>query len=165
MGQKQGSGQNTPKIAKDAKRISRDLHKGMKPGGPMGTKKGDSGYTRKTKHKKKPGEADGGELTDMDETYRGLRFPLAFVDSLDWSVLPTIAKLDWSTHKAETFDDTGKNGEHPAWGFKSIIDRGVKPHEKSSGDKRIGEGEHQTQKRNIGGKSFKSYAHLDAFNW
>jgi len=75
------------------------------------------------------------------------------------------AALDWSTHKSETFKDTGEKGLHPAWGLKSIIDRGVKTHEKSDGDKRIGEGEHQTQKRDIDGKSFKSYSMVHAFDW
>lgn len=70
------------------------------------------------------------------------------------------ADLNWSTHKSETFNDPGKDGCHPAWGLKSIIDRGVKPHEKPSGDKRIGEAEHQTTKRNIGGKKFKSFSHV-----
>jgi hypothetical protein len=75
------------------------------------------------------------------------------------------ANLNWSTHKAETFNDTGKDGEHPAWGMKSIIDRGVKTHEKPSGDKRIKDAERQTQKRNIGGKRFRSYSMMGAFNW
>ena len=75
------------------------------------------------------------------------------------------AELDWSTHKSETFDDTGEKGLHPAWGLKSIIDRGVKPHEHPRGDKRIGEGENQTTKRDIPGKEFKSYSMVHAFEW
>ena len=77
----------------------------------------------------------------------------------------TMAELNWSTHKAETFKDTGEKGLHPAWGLKSIIDRGVKPHEKSDGDKRIGEADHQTTKRTIDSKSFKSYSMVQAFSW
>jgi hypothetical protein len=76
-----------------------------------------------------------------------------------------VADLSWSTHKAETFNDTGKDGAHPAWGMKSIIDRGVKTHEKPAGDKRIKDAENQTQKRNIGGKRFRSYSMVGAFNW
>jgi hypothetical protein len=69
------------------------------------------------------------------------------------------ADLNWSTHKSETFDDPGKDGGHPAWGLKSIIDRGVRPHEKASGEKRIKEAEHQVTKRNTGnGKRFKSFS-------
>ncbi len=75
------------------------------------------------------------------------------------------SKLDWSTHKSETFDDTGEKGLHPAWGLKSIIDRGLKPHEKPGADKRIGKGEHQIQKRDIDSKSFKSYSMVNAFDW
>lgn len=75
------------------------------------------------------------------------------------------AELNWSTHKSETFEDTGEKGLHPAWGFKSVIDRGVKTHEKPEGDKSIGKGEHQTQKRDIEGKSFKSYSMVHAFYW
>jgi hypothetical protein len=75
------------------------------------------------------------------------------------------SKLDWSTHKSETFDDTGEKGLHPAWGLKSIIDRGVKPHEKPGADKRIGEAEHQTTQRDIPSKKFKSYSMVHAFNW
>ncbi len=78
----------------------------------------------------------------------------------------TVAELNWSTHKSETFDDTGEKGLHPAWGLKSIIDRGVKPHEKPSADKRIGEAENQTTKRTIPSKkSFKSYSMVHAFEW
>ncbi len=77
----------------------------------------------------------------------------------------TIAELNWSTHKSETFDDTGEKGLHPAWGLKSIIDRGVKPHEKPGADKRIGEADHQTTQRDIPGKTFKSYSMVHAFNW
>jgi hypothetical protein len=76
-----------------------------------------------------------------------------------------VAELDWSTHKSETFDDTGEKGLHPAWGLKSIIDRGVKPHEKPSADKRIGEAENSTTKRTIPSKSFKSYSMVHAFEW
>jgi hypothetical protein len=75
------------------------------------------------------------------------------------------SKLDWSTHKSETFDDTGEKGLHPAWGLKSIIDRGVKPHEKPGADKRIGEADHQTTQRDIPGKDFKSYSMVHAFEW
>jgi hypothetical protein len=75
------------------------------------------------------------------------------------------SKLDWSTHKSETFDDTGEKGLHPAWGLKSIIDRGVKPHEKTGADKRIGEAENSTTKRTIPSKSFKSYSMVHAFEW
>ncbi len=38
-------------VAKILRRISREEHKGMKRGGPQGTKKGKRGYSRKTKHK------------------------------------------------------------------------------------------------------------------
>jgi len=76
-----------------------------------------------------------------------------------------VAELDWSTHKSETFDDTGEKGLHPAWGLKSIIDRGVKPHEKPSADKRIGDAENSTTKRDIPSKDFKSYSMVHAFEW
>ncbi len=77
----------------------------------------------------------------------------------------TIAELNWSTHKSETFDDTGEKGLHPAWGLKSIIDRGVKPHEKTGADKRIGEAENSTTQRDISSKKFKSYSMVHAFEW
>ncbi len=77
----------------------------------------------------------------------------------------TIAELNWSTHKSETFDDTGEKGLHPAWGLKSIIDRGVKPHEHPRGDKRIGEADNQTTQRDIPSKTFKSYSMVHAFEW
>ncbi len=106
-------------------------------------------------------------LTPEDETYRGLNYPLATV--LNWGDGPVnlgiFAELNWSTHKPETFKDTGEKGLHPAWGLKSVIDRGVKTHEKPNGDKRIGEGEHQTQKRSVDSKSFKSYSMVHAFDW
>ncbi len=85
--------------------------------------------------------------------------------SAPWGASMIEAALNWSTHKAETFKDTGEKGLHPAWGLKSIIDRGVKTHEKSEGDKRIGEAENSTQKRDIKGKSFKSYSMVHAFHW
>jgi hypothetical protein len=180
--------------------MSREQNKGMPTGGPQTTKKGDKGYTRKQKHK--GGDvSESEELNEIDETYRGLGYPIA---SLNWSMNmnsiaksiaeeedddetkvvdtpgfpPTkegggnvpdkgaawgssiVADLNWSTHKSETFNDTGKDGGHPAWGLKSVIDRGVKPHEKPNGDKRIGEAEHQVTKRNIGGKKFKSFSHV-----
>jgi hypothetical protein len=81
------------------------------------------------------------------------------------SMADIVAELDWSTHKSETFDDTGEKGLHPAWGLKSIIDRGVKPHEKPGADKRIGEAENSTTKRTIPSKSFKSYSMVNAFDW
>lgn len=81
------------------------------------------------------------------------------------SMADTVAELNWSTHKSETFNDTGEKGLHPAWGLKSIIDRGVKPHEKPGADKRIGEAEHQTTQRDIPSKKFKSYSMVHAFNW
>ncbi len=81
------------------------------------------------------------------------------------SMADIVAALDWSTHKSETFDDTGENGLHPAWGLKSIIDRGVKPHEKTGADKRIGEAENSTTKRTVPSKSFKSYSMVHAFEW
>ena len=100
-------------------------------------------------------EAQSQALAPTDETYRNMNFPIA-----------TIATLDWSTHKSETFEDTGKNGEHPAWGMKSIIDRGVRPKEKSDGAKRIDKAQHQTQKRNEGtGKKFKAFSMMTFFNW
>ena len=36
---------------KAIRKISREIHKGMKRGGPQGPKKGKRGYQRKTKHK------------------------------------------------------------------------------------------------------------------
>lgn len=132
--------------------------------GPHSSKKGDKGYNRKKKHKKDI--AEGEELTPMDETYRGLSFPMA--KTLNWGtkgVEHIAADLTWSTHKSETFDDTGEKGEHPAWGLKSVIDRGVKTHEKPSGAKRIEDAEHLVTKREIPGKKFKSYSMVGAFNW
>ena len=38
-------------VVKILRRASRELHKGMRPGGPQGTKKGKKGYTRKAKHR------------------------------------------------------------------------------------------------------------------
>jgi len=73
------------------------------------------------------------------------------------------ADLSWSTHKPETFEDTGEDGSFPAWGLKSIIDRGVKPHEKPKGDKNINP-DTQTQRRKISKKSFKSYSMFEDFN-
>ena len=75
------------------------------------------------------------------------------------------ADLTWSTHKSETFDDPGEKGEHPGWGLKSIIDRGVKTHEKPSGAKRIEDAENQTQERDIPSKKFKAYSMVGAFDW
>jgi hypothetical protein len=104
------------------------------------------GYTRHPKHK---GKTESESLTPIDETYRQYRFPLAVV-----------AGLDWSTHAEETHKDSEE--KHPAWGYKSIIDRGVKPHEKQDGDKRIRQAEDMTQKRDIPGKKFRAYS---LFNW
>jgi len=70
-----------------------------------------------------------------------------------------VADLSWSTHKSETFEDTGEKGDFPAWGLKSIIDRGIKPHEKSNGDKKIHPNT-QTQKRIVKRKNFKSFSHV-----
>jgi hypothetical protein len=220
---RQGSGQKTPDIVKQIRRGSREVHKDMPTGGPQSTKKGDKGYNRKKKHKKSD-ETIGEELTEMDETYRGVGFPMA--ETLSWSTSarrgsghssaggdddfppgtsmeemerqdpsgpipvkdtpgfpPTkegggnvpnkpaawgsliAADLTWSTWKQQTFDDTGEKGEHPGWGLKSIIDRGVKTHEKPSGAKRIEDAENQTTKREIPGKKFKSYSMVGAFNW
>lgn len=39
--------------------LSRDIHKGMPPGGPQGTPKGKAGYTRKVKHRKRRDADDG----------------------------------------------------------------------------------------------------------
>jgi len=41
---------NSVDIATLLRKASRELHKGMKPGGPQGTKKGKKGYSRKNKH-------------------------------------------------------------------------------------------------------------------
>jgi hypothetical protein len=38
-------------VASVLRAASRELHKGMKPGGFHSTRKGAKGYTRKTKHK------------------------------------------------------------------------------------------------------------------
>ena len=40
----------TQDVALMLRRAARELHKGMKPGGPQGTRKGKRGYTRKAKH-------------------------------------------------------------------------------------------------------------------
>lgn len=173
-----------PHIAKEIKRHNRDNDpfKGKRRGGAgaHGTEKGKKGYNRKEKHNKsfsfwtvsnlqgahkeprdesQPGfpfsypegypETDA--LTPADETYRAMNFPLA--------------SLTWSTHEPETFKDTGKKGALPAWGLKSIIDRGVTPHEKKSGDKNIGRAEDQTQTRKIPSKKFRSYSSMDCFYW
>ena len=172
---RQGSGQKEPESSKIVKRAGRELGKNMKRRGGF---HGEKGYNRKEKHKKgSDDEMLGEELTPMDETYRGVGFPMA--QTLTWATLaeeddddddktPVIdtpgfpptkegggnvpdkgaawgssiaADLTWSTHTPETFDDTGEKGEHPAWGLKSIIDRGVKTHEKSSGAKNIEDAE------------------------
>lgn len=197
---RQGSGQKTPKIVKDLKRSSREVHKDVNQGGagPHSSKKGEKGYNRKQKHKNQD-ETIGEELTPMDETYRGIGFPIA--KTLTWAIraeeedddeTPVIdtpgfpptkegggdvpdkgaawgssiaADLTWSTHKSETFNDEGENGGVSAWGLKSVIDRGVKTHEKPSGAKRIEDAENQTTKREIPGKQFKSYSMVGAFNW
>ena len=39
--------------------LSRDIHKGMPPGGPQGTPKGKAGYTRKVKHRNRKAADDG----------------------------------------------------------------------------------------------------------
>lgn len=170
---RQGSGQKTPQIVKDLKKSSREVHKDVNQNsaGPQSSKKGKKGYNRKEKHK--TDHTVGEELTPMDETYRGVGFPMA--STLHWAskspegdstaCSPVAADLNWSTHKSETFDDTGEKGEHPAWGLKSIIDRGVKPHEKSDGAKRIEDAEDHVAKREIPGKKFKSYSMVGAFYW
>jgi hypothetical protein len=209
---RQGSGQKTPQIVKDLKRASREVHKDMPKGGPQSTKKGDKGYNRKQKHKNSDDETIGEELTQVDETYRGVGFPMA--KTLSWKTsarrgsglssagddekygdddeTPVVdtpgfpptkegggdvpdkgaawgssiaADLTWSTHKSETFNDEGEKGGVSAWGLKSVIDRGVKTHEKPSGAKRIEDAENQTTKREIPGKQFKSYSMIGAFNW
>jgi hypothetical protein len=185
--------------------MSREIHKDVnqQSAGPQSSKKGDKGYNRKKKHKNSD-ETLSEELTDVDETYRGVGFPMA--ETLSWATTarrgsgrasagdddetpvvdtpgfpPTkegggdapddgaawgvAADLNWSTHKAETFDDKGEKGGVSAWGLRSIIDRGVKTHEKPSGAKRIEDAENQTTKREIPGKSFKSYSMVGAFNW
>ena len=43
---------NTLDIGKLLRQVSREENKGMKPGGPMGSKKGKRGYSRKAKHNK-----------------------------------------------------------------------------------------------------------------
>lgn len=165
---RQGSGQKTPQIVKDLKRSSREVHKDVnqKSAGPQSTKKGAKGYDRKKKHKNKD-ETIGEELTPMDETYRGVGYPMA--QTLNWGApatsAPVAADFSWSTWKPQTFEDTGEKGEHPAWGLKSVIDRGVKPHEKPNGAKRIEDAEHQSTKRSVPSKSFKSYSMVGAFNW
>jgi len=185
---RQGSGQKTPQVVKDLKKSSRNIHKDVnqKSAGPQSTKKGDKGYNRKEKHKQ--GYTESEELTMIDETYRGGGFPVAELNwdkatltdytecmigfaaglALDiWSVpkVGIAADLNWSTHKSETFDDTGEKGEHPAWGMKSIIDRGVKTHEKPKGASKIEDGDTQTQQRKVPSKSFKSYSMIEAFEW
>jgi hypothetical protein len=75
------------------------------------------------------------------------------------------ADLTWSTHKSETFDDDGEDGGVSSWGLKSIIDRGVQPHEKSSGADSIEDAENQTQQRDIPSKKFKSFSMVGAFDW
>jgi hypothetical protein len=242
---RQGSGQKTPKISKDLRRASREVHKDVNQNsaGPQSSKKGGKGYNRKEKHKTDHTVSE--ELTQIDETYRGVGFPMAELlswrtdvsearpceegedpkigkcnpnttpDNQGWmqddqneimlddeyvpndqllnlidspseytAPLPpqwqrggdrdyyertmmgsVAAKLNWSTHKSETFDDTGEHGEHPAWGLKSIIDRGVKTHEKPKGAKRIEDAENSVTKRSIPGKSFKSYSMVGEFNW
>ena len=125
-------------------------------------------YMNKWEQKFGSGSAQSGQqLTPMDETYRHMKFPLATASwfGTPWEKKTITALLDWSTHKAETFDDTGEKGEHPAWGMKSIIDRGVKPHEKSNGDKRIGEAENQVQLRKVKTKNFKSFSAVDFLHW
>lgn len=200
---RQGSGQKEPQSSKDAKRASREIHKGMPKGGFQSSPKGDKGYNRKEKHK--TDHTVGEELTPVDETYRGGGFPIA---ELNWKTsarrgsglssiddddeTPVVdtpgfpptkegggdvpddgaawgssiaADMSWSTHKSETFDDKGEDGGVSAWGLKSVIDRGVQPHEKPSGAKDIEDGENQTQKRDIPSKKFKSYSMMGAFNW
>lgn len=192
---------------KQIRKMSREIHKDVNQGGagPHSSKKGAKGYNRKQKHKSDD-TTIGEELTMVDETYRGVGFPMA--QTLSWKTSarrgdgyssaeeddddetkvvdtpgfpPTkegggdvpdkgaawgiAADLTWSTHKCETFDDAGENGKHPAWGLKSIIDRGVKTHEKPSGAKSIEDAENHTTKREIPGKSFKSYSMIGAFNW
>ncbi len=207
---RQGSGQKTPQIVKDLKRASREVHKDVnqKSAGPQSTKKGAKGYDRKQKHKNSDDETISEELTMVDETYRGVGFPMAktlswkttarrgdgfsSIDDDDDDETPVVdtpgfpptkegggdapdkgaawgssiaADLTWSTHKSETFNDDGEKGGVSSWGLKSIIDRGVKTHEKPSGAKRIEDAENQTMKREIPGKAFKSYSMIGAFDW
>ena len=206
-----GSGQKEPQSSKDAKRISREVHKDMKQGGFHSSPKGSKGYNRKEKHK--TDHTVGEELTPVDETYRGVGFPIAelnwtsarrgsghssiddqqsaekYGDDDETPVVDTpgfpptkegggdapdkgaawgatvAADLSWSTWKQETFKDDGEKGGVSSWGLKSIIDRGVQPHEKSSGAKRIEDAENQTQKRDIPSKKFKAFSMLEAFDW
>jgi hypothetical protein len=201
-------GKGASEKTKQIRRISREIHKDVnqKSAGPQSSKKGDKGYNRKKKHKKSD-ETLGEELTMVDETYRGVGYPMA--ETLSWKTsarrgsgfssaeedddeTPVVdtpgfpptkegggdapdkgaawgssiaAGLNWSTHTPETFDDKGEDGGVSSWGLKSIIDRGVKTHEKPSGAKRIEDAENQTTKREIPGKSFKSYSMVGAFNW
>lgn len=194
---RQGSGKKEPQSSKDAKRASREIHKGMPKGGFQSSPKGDKGYNRKEKHK--TDHAVGEELTPVDETYRGGGFPIA---ELNWTSArrgdgdddetpvvdtpgfpPTkegggdapdegaawgstvAADLTWSTWKQQTFKDDGEKGDVSAWGLKSIIDRGVQPHEKSDGAKRIEDAENNTQKRDIPSKKFEAYSMMGAFDW
>jgi hypothetical protein len=250
---RQGIGKKESQESLRGKRDSRVLHKDVNQNsaGPHSSPKGAKGYDRKQKHKNKDDETISEELTPVDETFRGYKFPMARSlhwdedatsddnehvsndnlinkidspseysppaekfggdgggggDSMDFHPRTTLgdsaaedddetpvidtpgfpptkegggnvpdegaawgfsiaAALNWSTHTPETFDDTGEKGEHPAWGLKSIIDRGVKPHEKPDGAKRIEDAENSTQKRSVPNKSFKSYSMLGAFNW
>ncbi|KKN64635.1 hypothetical protein LCGC14_0489650 [marine sediment metagenome] len=205
---RQGSGQKTPESVKNLRRSSREIHKDVNQNsaGPQTSKKGDRGYNRKQKHKNSDDETISEELTMVDETYRGVGFPMA--ETLSWKTsarrgsgtssagdddeTPVVdtpgfpptkegggdvpddgaawgssiaADLTWSTHKSETFNDDGEKGGVSSWGLKSIIDRGVKTHEKPSGAKRIEDAENQTTKREIPGKQFKSYSMVGAFYW
>lgn len=106
---------------KGLKRISREQFKGMPKSKFHGPPKGKKQYTRKQKHK---GKSESEMLTPPDETYRRYNFPLAEL----------VAGLNWSHWEQETHSD---EGYVPAWGYHSVVDRGVDPHEKHEGARKI----------------------------
>lgn len=103
----------------------------------------------KTNFESLPEEASESEtLTPTDETYRRYSFPLAKL----------VAGLNWSTWEQETHSD---EGYVPAWGFHSVVDRGVDPHEKHEGARKIEQAPSPLPASGSGTKLHKAYA----LNW
>ena len=130
---------------KSLKKLSREHNMGMRSGGFHSPPKGKKQYTRKEKHKE---QSKSESLTPTDETYRRYSFPIAKL----------VAGLNWSTWEQETHSE---EGYVPAWGFHSVVDRGVDPHEKHDGARKIEQAPSPLPASGSGTKLHKAYA----LNW
>lgn len=147
---------------KGLKKLSREHNMGMRSGGFHSPQKGKKQYTRKEKHKD---QSKSETLTPTDETYRGYSFPLAeLAAGLHWSTAETCncrprgichSTFKW---KQETHSD---DGYVPAWGFHSVVDRGVDPHEKHEGARKIEQTPSPLPASGSGKKLHKAHA----LNW